>query len=49
MPHLSRLHINRIERFSDTDAEGEIHFQKLLEWSHLAWDESLERFGLEAG
>ena len=43
------LEINRSVRFSDTDAAGVVHFQQLLGWSHQAWEESLERFGLDAG
>ena len=43
------LEISRSVRFSDTDAAGVVHFQQLLGWCHQAWEESLERFGLEAG
>jgi 1,4-dihydroxy-2-naphthoyl-CoA hydrolase len=38
----------RTVRFSDTDAAGVIHFTKLLHWCHEAYEESLERFGVEA-
>ena len=43
------LTLQRRVRFSDTDAAGVVHFQQLLGWCHQAWEESLERFGLEAG
>ena len=43
------LEIHRTVRFSDTDAAGVMHFQALLGWAHQAWEESLERYGLEAG
>ena len=45
----SWLTLQRRVRFSDTDAAGVVHFQQLLGWCHQAWEESLERFGLEAG
>ena len=43
------LTLQRSVRFSDTDAAGVVHFQALLGWSHQAWEESLERYGLAAG
>ena len=43
------LTLRRSVRFSDTDAAGVVHFQVLLGWAHQAWEESLERYGLEAG
>ena len=43
------LTLQRSVRFSDTDAAGVMHFQALLGWAHQAWEESLERYGLEAG
>ena len=43
------LTLCRSVRFSDTDAAGVVHFQVLLGWAHQAWEESLERYGLEAG
>ncbi|AAP99244.1 MULTISPECIES: thioesterase family protein [Prochlorococcus] len=42
------LHLQRIVRFGDTDAAGVIHFHQLLRWSHEAWEESLDRYGLKA-
>ncbi len=35
-------------RFGDTDAAGVMHFHQLLRWCHEAYEESLERFGIEA-
>ncbi len=42
------LFLKRTVRFGETDAAGVIHFQNLLRWSHEAWEESLERYGLPA-
>jgi 1,4-dihydroxy-2-naphthoyl-CoA hydrolase len=36
-------------RFGDTDAAGVMHFHQLLRWCHVAYEESLERFGVPAG
>ncbi|MBM5799553.1 MAG: acyl-CoA thioesterase [Cyanobacteria bacterium K_DeepCast_35m_m2_023] len=38
----------RTVRFGDTDAAGVVHFVRLLQWCHEAYEESLERFGLVA-
>lgn len=38
----------RTVRFGDTDAAGVMHFARLLNWCHEAYEESLERFGLSA-
>lgn len=38
----------RTVRFGDTDAAGVVHFARLLEWCHQAYEESLERFGVAA-
>lgn len=38
----------RTVRFGDTDAAGVVHFLRLLEWCHQAYEESLERFGIAA-
>ncbi len=35
-------------RFGDTDAAGVLHFHNLLRWSHEAWEESLEKYGLNS-
>jgi 1,4-dihydroxy-2-naphthoyl-CoA hydrolase len=42
------LQLSRTVRFGDTDAAGVMHFHQLLRWCHEAYEESLERFGLEA-
>jgi 1,4-dihydroxy-2-naphthoyl-CoA hydrolase len=39
----------RTVRFGDTDAAGVMHFHQLLRWCHVAYEESLERFGVAAG
>jgi 1,4-dihydroxy-2-naphthoyl-CoA hydrolase len=36
-------------RFGDTDAAGVMHFHQLLRWCHVAYEESLERFGVPTG
>jgi len=38
--------LNRIVRFGDVDSAGVIHFYQLLRWSHEAWEESLDCYGL---
>jgi len=43
------LALARTVRFGDTDAAGVMHFHQLLRWCHEAYEESLERFGIEAG
>ena len=40
------LQLKRTVRFGDTDAAGVMHFHQLLRWSHEAWEESLEQYGL---
>ncbi len=42
------LHLERIVRFGDTDAAGVLHFHHLLRWCHEAWEESLEKYGLNS-
>ena len=42
------LFLERIVRFGDTDAAVVIHFYHLLRWSHEAWEESLQVYGLKA-
>jgi 1,4-dihydroxy-2-naphthoyl-CoA hydrolase len=42
------LLLQRTVRFGETDAAGVMHFQQLLRWCHEAYEESLERFGLDA-
>ena len=33
-------------RFGDCDSAGVIHFHNLLKWSHEAWEESIEIYGI---
>ena len=40
------LCFNRTVRFGETDAAGVVHFLELFRWSHEAWEESLERYGI---
>ena len=40
------LQLKRKVRFGDTDAAGVMHFHQLLRWSHEAWEESLEHYGV---
>ena len=42
------LQLCRTVRFGDTDAAGVMHFPRLLHWCHEAYEESLERFGIQA-
>lgn len=42
------LQLWRTVRFGDTDAAGVMHFHQLFRWCHEAFEESLERFGIEA-
>lgn len=42
----SWLLLCRTVRFGDTDAAGVMHFPRLLEWCHQAYEESLERYGI---
>jgi len=44
----SWLTLSRTVRFGDTDAAGVMHFHQLLRWCHESWEESLERYGVEA-
>ena len=40
------LVVKRIVRFGETDAAGVMHFHNLFRWCHEAWEESLERYGM---
>ncbi|KGG16764.1 MULTISPECIES: acyl-CoA thioesterase [unclassified Prochlorococcus] len=42
------LHLQRASRFGDIDTAGVIHFHNLFRWCHEAWEESLERYGINA-
>ena len=43
------LQLERPVRFGDTDAAGVMHFHQLLRWCHEAWEDSLQRYGIQAG
>ena len=40
------LLLQRKVRFGDCDSAGVIHFHNLLRWSHEAWEESVEIYGI---
>ena len=42
-----QLSHERVVRFGETDAAGVIHFHHLFRWFHVAWEESLEVYGLK--
>ena len=41
------LFLQRTVRFGETDAAGVVHFLQLFKWCHEAWEESLERYGID--
>ena len=49
MDAASFTQLRRTVRFGDTDAAGVMHFHQLLRWCHEAYEESLERYGLDLG
>jgi 1,4-dihydroxy-2-naphthoyl-CoA hydrolase len=38
----------RTVRFGETDGAGVMHFHQLLRWCHEAYEDSLDRFGIQA-
>ena len=40
------LTLQKKVRFGDCDSAGVIHFHNLLKWSHEAWEESIEIYGI---
>ena len=40
------LMVKRVVRFGETDAAGVMHFHNLFRWCHEAWEESLQRYGI---
>ena len=40
------LFLEKRVRFGDCDSAGVIHFHNLLKWSHEAWEESIEIYGI---
>ena len=46
MKSLSWLRLKRKVRFGDCDSANVIHFHNLLKWSHEAWEESMDKYGI---
>tara|TARA_B100000214_G_C23642242_1_gene478979 strand:- start:113 stop:565 length:453 start_codon:yes stop_codon:yes gene_type:complete len=46
MNSIEWLNFNRKVRFGDCDSANVIHFHNLLKWSHEAWEESIEKYGI---
>ena len=46
MKSINWLNLERKVRFGDCDSANVIHFHNLLKWSHEAWEESLEKYGM---
>tara|TARA_Y100000589_G_scaffold274417_1_gene268165 strand:+ start:1033 stop:1485 length:453 start_codon:yes stop_codon:yes gene_type:complete len=40
------LKLQRKVKFGDCDSANVIHFNKLLQWSHEAWEESMQIYGI---
>ena len=40
------LNLKKKVRFGDCDSASVIHFHNLLKWSHEAWEESIEIYGI---
>ena len=40
------LDLKRKVRFGDCDSANVIHFHNLLKWSHEAWEESIDKYGI---
>ena len=46
MKSINWLHLKRKVRFGDCDSANVIHFHNLLRWSHEAWEESMDQYGI---
>ena len=46
MKSISWLNLKKKVRFGDCDSANVIHFHNLLKWSHEAWEESLDKYGM---
>tara|TARA_B100000963_G_scaffold330480_1_gene320599 strand:+ start:54 stop:503 length:450 start_codon:yes stop_codon:yes gene_type:complete len=46
MKSINWLNLKREVRFGDCDSANVIHFHNLLKWSHEAWEESMDIFGI---
>ena len=46
MKSINWLNLKRRVRFGDCDSANVIHFHNLLKWSHEAWEESMDKYGI---
>ena len=46
MKSIDWLNLKRKVRFGDCDSANVIHFHNLLRWSHEAWEESMDKYGM---
>tara|TARA_Y100000589_G_scaffold71308_1_gene63762 strand:+ start:50 stop:499 length:450 start_codon:yes stop_codon:yes gene_type:complete len=46
MKSINWLNLKRKVRFGDCDSANVIHFHNLLKWSHEAWEESMDKYGI---
>ncbi len=46
MDSINWLNLKRKVRFGDCDSANVIHFHNLLKWSHEAWEESMDKYGI---
>jgi len=46
MKSINWLKLKRKVRFGDCDSANVIHFHNLLRWSHEAWEESMDKYGI---
>ena len=46
MKSINWLNLKRRVRFGDCDSANVIHFHNVLKWSHEAWEESLDKYGV---
>ena len=46
MKSINWLNLKRKVKFGDCDSANVIHFHNLLKWSHEAWEESMDAYGI---
>mgnify|MGYP001274638105 CR=1 FL=1 len=46
MKSINWLNLKRKVKFGDCDSANVIHFHNLLKWSHEAWEESMDIYGI---
>ena len=46
MKSINWLNLKKKVRFGDCDSANVIHFHNLLKWSHEAWEESMNQYGI---